>query len=189
MLAHLEPADLHRLLTERRLERLTPNTITEPDALRHELDLVKASGYAVSVEERDVGIGSVAAAILDHRARPMGAVGIVGPAVRLAPDQLHALGREVMLSARRISGNAGQSAMTISVRPRPLGPDRDDLACVVPSSAFLGEGPHWSPADRRLYWVDILAPAVHVSDPANGEDRVLPWPSWSAPWSAAAAAV
>jgi sugar lactone lactonase YvrE len=62
------------------------------------------------------------------------------------------------------------------VQPRPLGPDRADVKCAIPASAFLGEGPHWSAADGKLYFVDILAPAVCVGDCAAGTYRALPVP-------------
>ena len=48
-------------------------------------------------------MNAVAAAVLDHRARPLGAICIVGPAYRLPEARLHALGREVIEAARRSS--------------------------------------------------------------------------------------
>jgi sugar lactone lactonase YvrE len=44
---------------------------------------------------------------------------------------------------------------------------------VVDAHATLGEGPRWDPAGH-LYWVDIVAPALHVYDPAADTDRVMP---------------
>jgi sugar lactone lactonase YvrE len=38
----------------------------------------------------------------------------------------------------------------------------------------LGEGPVWDEREQALYWVDIVAPAVHRLDPAT--DTVLTWP-------------
>jgi sugar lactone lactonase YvrE/DNA-binding IclR family transcriptional regulator len=168
MLAHLDPLLREQLLNRLRLQRFTPNTITDRDALMQHLDLTKARGYAVSAEEQVVGVSSVAAAILDHRARAIGAVAIVGPSYRLGLDKLHMLGRDVMEAARRISGNAGQVAMSITINPRPLGADRDDVASVVPTTAFLGEGPTWLPNERKLALVDILAPAIIIADPRDG---------------------
>ncbi|MFN3685389.1 IclR family transcriptional regulator [Salinarimonas sp.] len=112
IIAHLDPAMRHRLLATLELTRHTPNTIVDREALVRELDLTKARGYAISVEEQSEGVNSVAAAILDHRARPLGAVCVLGPAFRLPPDRLHALGRDVLEAARRVSGNAGQSFMS-----------------------------------------------------------------------------
>ena len=43
--------------------------------------------------------------------------------------------------------------------------------CVLPARAQLGECPTWSPAEARLYWVDIDGRAVHRFDPATGLDE------------------
>lgn len=176
IMAALDPAMRHRVLQTLDLERHTPNTITDGEALARELDLTKARGYAISVEEQSEGVNSVAAAILDHRARPLGAVCILGPAFRLPADRLHAMGRDAMEAARRVSGNAGQSFMSITIAERPLGPVRSDVRCAFPESAFLGEGPQWLPGEKKLVWVDILAPAVNVSDPATGATRSVRMP-------------
>ena len=174
ILAHIEPARRERFLADGALARHTANTITSPEALRSELVLTKARGYAVSVEEQTAGINSVAAPILDHRQKPLGAVCILGPSFRLTPDKLHSLGREVIEAARRISGNAGQSFMSINITTRPAAGQADAAECVVASSAYLGEGPYWSSAEQRLYWVDMLAPALHISDVAAGTTQEQP---------------
>jgi sugar lactone lactonase YvrE len=159
-----------------KLERLTPNTIVDSDELLRQLDLTKARGYAVSIDEQNIGISSVAAPILDHRAEPIGAIGVVGPSFRLPVDRLHALGRDVIEAAHRISGNIGEFSMSLAVQPRPLGPDRADVRCAIPASAFLGEGPHWSARDQKLYFVDILAPAICTGDPVKGTYTSQPVP-------------
>jgi sugar lactone lactonase YvrE/DNA-binding IclR family transcriptional regulator len=163
MLAQLPAAERRGLL-----ERLAP----DPAALEREAVLNAARGYAISLEEASPGVNAVAAAVLDRRARPLGAIALVGPAFRLPEAKLHALGREVIEAARRISGNAAQSAMTLTVAPRPAEVS-PGVALAVRAEALLGEGPLWSARDDRLLWVDILAPAIHVSDPATGADRVI----------------
>jgi sugar lactone lactonase YvrE len=43
----------------------------------------------------------------------------------------------------------------------------------IRSAALLGESPRWDAATGRLLWVDIEARAVHVFDPATGDDRSI----------------
>jgi L-arabinonolactonase len=47
-----------------------------------------------------------------------------------------------------------------------------EASCVLPARAQLGECPLWSPAERRLYWVDIDGRAIHRFDPLSGIDQV-----------------
>jgi len=164
ILAHLPPAEQSALLAGLGLQALTPNTIRDVEELRRQLDIAKARGYALSVDEQTPGVSSVAAPILDHAGRPLGAISVTGPSYRLTQNQLHPIGRDLIEAARRIAGYAGEPRMSISPKPRPLGPERQDVICAIPGTAFLGEGPVWSARDERLYWVDILAPAVHWSD-------------------------
>jgi sugar lactone lactonase YvrE/DNA-binding IclR family transcriptional regulator len=173
MLAQL-PAPERRALLDRLapLASPGPRAVTDVAALERDLILSAARGYALSLEEAAAGVNAVAAPVLDRRARPLGAICLVGPAFRLGEARLHALGREVMEAARRISGNAAQSAMTLAVAPRPEAVS-PGVELAVRAEALLGEGPLWSAREGRLYWVDILAPAIHCSDPATGTDRVI----------------
>ena len=84
-LAHLPLSELDRFL-ETPLERFTPNTITDAAALRDRLAQVRADGFAWVHEEFDVGINSVAAAVLDDRGAAVAAVHVHGPSYRFPVD-------------------------------------------------------------------------------------------------------
>ncbi|MEV8468272.1 SMP-30/gluconolactonase/LRE family protein [Fluviibacterium sp. DFM31] len=174
--AHLGMAERHRLAEAEFLTAFTDRTVVTGGDLDQQLNIIKARGYAISVEELHEGISGVAAAILDHNAEPLGAVGIVGPSFRLSEERLHALGREVIEAARRISGNIGELAMSINVNPRPSGTGEQNVHVAVPGMDFLAEGPHWSEAEGRLHWVDILAPSVVTGDPARGTRQQVELP-------------
>jgi DNA-binding IclR family transcriptional regulator len=68
------------------LARFTSATVTDPDALRSELDEVRERGWAADVEELVDGEASYAAAIKDRRGVTVGAIGISGPVERLLRD-------------------------------------------------------------------------------------------------------
>jgi len=51
-----------------------------------------------------------------------------------------------------------------------------DIECVWPVAAELGEGPIWSAAERAVWFVDIKGLAIHRFLPETGEKR-----SWPAP--------
>lgn len=174
LLAYQSPEVIQRLLKDRKILALTPNTILNPDELQRELDVTKARGYAVSVEEQHIGVSSVAAPVLNHRGEAMGAISIVGPSFRLTPDRLHAFGRDVIEAARRISGNVGEAFMTIGTAVSPTQSGDGNVKCFAPSGAFLGEAPVWLGASNELLWVDILSPSAHISSLARGETRTVP---------------
>lgn len=44
---------------------------------------------------------------------------------------------------------------------------------VLDARVLLGEGPWWNARTGQLYWVDIEGCAVHVFDPATGQDRKI----------------
>jgi DNA-binding IclR family transcriptional regulator len=68
------------------LPRLTGRTIVEPREIRRSLAAVRRSGVAVEDQEAVIGEAEVAAAVLDHDARPVGAIGVAGPVEHLLPD-------------------------------------------------------------------------------------------------------
>lgn len=51
-----------------------------------------------------------------------------------------------------------------------------EVDCVLDAKASLGECPVWSAEENALYWVDILAPALHRLDPATGATRTWEMP-------------
>jgi len=48
--------------------------------------------------------------------------------------------------------------------------------CVLDCGNWLGEGPVWVAAERRLYWTDVTSRKVHRWDPATGAHDVIATP-------------
>jgi sugar lactone lactonase YvrE len=48
-----------------------------------------------------------------------------------------------------------------------------DVEVVLRAHAQVGEGPVWDERTKTLFWVDIMANAVHAFDPATGDDRAI----------------
>jgi sugar lactone lactonase YvrE/DNA-binding IclR family transcriptional regulator len=176
LLAFAQPHEQRAILDRIRLDRFTDRTLTEEGALVADLALARARGYAISLEEHVSGVSSVAAPIFDHTGRAVAAIGVFGPSARLSNDRLHIAGRDLMAAARQISGNVGAMPMNITPQIRSARSVDPGLECVLPWGAHLAEGPVWSAREGRLYWVDILAPAVHRFDPKTrtNEEMVLP---------------
>ena len=96
-------------LTGAGLERFTPATVTDPDALRAELEETRDRGWAAEIEELIEGEASYAAAIKDRRDVLVGAIGISGPVERLLAggEPSAALISYVRETARAVSRDLG----------------------------------------------------------------------------------
>jgi IclR family transcriptional regulator, KDG regulon repressor len=69
------------------LRAYTASTISEPDALRAELDRIRTRGYSLDLEEHEAGVRCVGAAILGPHGEMVAGLSISGPANRL-PERL-----------------------------------------------------------------------------------------------------
>lgn len=85
----------------------TPNTLTTPAALQADLEATRARGYALDDEEFDAGVRCIAAPVYDSTRRAVAALGISGPAARMAPDALPSLAAAVIEAARALSLSLG----------------------------------------------------------------------------------
>lgn len=176
LLAFSAPHEQRAILARLSLERFTETTITDAEHLLADLAITRARGYALSQGEHLDGVISVAAPVFDHTGKAIAAIGVFGPSSRIALDRLHVIGRDLMEAARMISGNVGASPVSIHSKDAPLRAAAPNVACVLPWGANLAEGPLWSAREQRLYWVDILAPAVYRFDPVTGVNESCPLP-------------
>lgn len=161
LLAFTLPERRAELLDRTDLQPVTPRTVVERAALERDLDLAVIRGYAIDDEEYETGIRCVAAPVLDHAGVPLAAVSISQPAFRVALDELHVAGRDVIDAARQIGGNAGATPVfSISTPPRPPAGAADGIRPLVQHAGINPESPLWDPATGRLHWVDILEPAA-----------------------------
>jgi DNA-binding IclR family transcriptional regulator len=81
LLAHLPEAEL-QARTAGPFPRLTPHTIVDAAALRHELATVRARGWAEAVDEREIGIVSIAAPVRDRYGEVVAALSVGAPTAR-----------------------------------------------------------------------------------------------------------
>jgi len=109
LLAHLPDARLRELLERAPLPALTPRTLTEPAALLAELTRVRRRGWAEAVDEREIGIASVAAPVRDATGQVVAAISIGAPTVRLGAARRRHLGGVVVEAGEAVSRRLGWS--------------------------------------------------------------------------------
>lgn len=110
LLAALSEAELEAFLKNRKLEKFTEKTITSPEQLKKELYIIRRQSYALDLEETEVGIRCVAAAIYNHLGNATAALGISAPSSRISAEYLHELAAAVKQTARDISVRLGYKA-------------------------------------------------------------------------------
>jgi DNA-binding IclR family transcriptional regulator len=86
-----------------RLERFTDSTLTDLDALRADLEVVRNRGYACCDAEFDPAACGVSAPVLDTTGRLLAVVTVWGPPPRVAPDRFPVLGPLTMEAAARMA--------------------------------------------------------------------------------------
>lgn len=88
---------------EEQLKPLTNSTLTDPSALMPQLAEIRRRGYAVTVDEVEVGFTAVATIIRGVLGDVQGALSIGGPTQRLTAARRAELGTTLCRAARRLS--------------------------------------------------------------------------------------
>lgn len=85
----------------------TPRTITDIESFKRHLELISTRGYAVDDEERYLGVRCVAVLIYGHTKKPIGAISIAGPTVRMELGRVPQVAELVKKTAADISAAMG----------------------------------------------------------------------------------
>jgi DNA-binding IclR family transcriptional regulator len=88
------------------VRRLTSTTPTAPQ-LRGQLDAIRTRGWAMSSSERQVGVGSVSAAVLAPEDRLVAVVSVSGPESRVGVPASRRFARAVLAAGREIERALG----------------------------------------------------------------------------------
>ncbi|NLU69917.1 IclR family transcriptional regulator [Streptomyces sp. HNM0574] len=106
LLAH-EPKSVRESILARKSARITERTVTVAGELRAQLDAVRANGFAVAMDELEVGLHAVAAPVHAHDGDVIGAISVSGPAYRLEGETFEELIKCTMAAAAELSRRMG----------------------------------------------------------------------------------
>ncbi len=95
---------LYRL---RGLPRLTPHAIIDIDTLEAQLPRVLARGYALDVEENEVGVHCIGTSIVNGFGEIAAAISVSGPSNRLTGDAMDDFAMDVIAAANLITAAIG----------------------------------------------------------------------------------
>ena len=108
LLAHLPAQRRSAVLTAAGTPALTPHTLSAA-ALERDLDKIRRVGYAVAVEEYEIGLNAAAAPVLDRSGQVVAALSLSGPSYRLTLDALTERVDTLITGAAEISRRMGWS--------------------------------------------------------------------------------
>ena len=110
LLAGLSPAERAAVVAASGLPAFTPATLSSASALDEHLAVVQRRGYAIAIEEYEVGLNAVAAPILGADGQVIAALSASGPAYRCTEERLHEIAPAVIAAGAEISRRLGYFA-------------------------------------------------------------------------------
>ena len=106
LLAHMDDSQRGEILSGP-LERFTDYTMTDPETLRANLDLIRSRGYSVDGEEKNFGMRCIAAPVFDLNNEAIAGVSVSGPTSRVSREGLDTFAGPVMAAAKALTAAIG----------------------------------------------------------------------------------
>ncbi|WP_416985709.1 IclR family transcriptional regulator [Streptomyces sp. T028] len=107
LLAHLPAQARADVLAASGLRKLTPHTLTAKTRLEKNLTEALERGYAMTLEELEIGLHAMAAPIRSRDGEVIAALSASGPAYRFTEERIHALAPALVKGAQEISHRMG----------------------------------------------------------------------------------
>jgi DNA-binding IclR family transcriptional regulator len=105
LLSGLDRAEIARQVPI--LRAYTANTITSLDALMRELEEARQRGYAIAVDELEIGLTAVAAPVRNVHGEIIASISISAPTFRLDARRMPQMSEAVMDAADQVSRRLG----------------------------------------------------------------------------------
>ncbi len=105
LLSGLERSEVARMLPT--MPAYTDRTVTSLETLLHQLDVIRTDGYAIAIDELEIGLTAVAAPVRDVHGEVLASMSISGPTFRLDDQRLPEIADHVVAAARDVSRRLG----------------------------------------------------------------------------------
>ena len=110
LLAYIDEDRRVRVLTQNPREAFTEFTLTDRAALEADLEAIRARGYAVDAEEKNLGMRCIAAPVFDAFGDAVAGISVSGPTSRIGDADIAPLGQDVVAAARQLTRSLGGKA-------------------------------------------------------------------------------
>ncbi|WP_415714608.1 HTH-type transcriptional regulator BhcR [Roseibium sp.] len=117
LLAFMDPDVCERIVSKGQRERFTEYTLCDAEDLSADLSQVRARGYSIDGEEKNVGMRCIAAPVFDHFGEAVAGVSVSGPTSRVALDKVEVLAEAVMAAADRLTAAIGGEVSSLQETP------------------------------------------------------------------------
>ena len=107
ILAYLPQEEVMKIFDKCDFDEHTPFTITDKEVLYDHLIEVRKKGYALDLEENELGITCIATPIFDHTGQVIGATSVSGTTMRMTQERLEELKEIIMDVGKKISMRLG----------------------------------------------------------------------------------
>lgn len=107
LLADMAWSDVLSILKRKGMEKITPNTIADSNALMEELNKIRKQGYGFDNEECEVGAWCVAAPVRDYTGRVIASISISFPKYKVSTKNRSELIKLIVKSADALSDEMG----------------------------------------------------------------------------------
>ena len=103
ILAFLPEREIAAIWDRTEIQAFTPHTIICWEDLTAEMERIRARGYALDLEEHELGVCCVSAPILDLNGQPVAAISVSAPTLRMDRARLEELAPMVLQTAEKIA--------------------------------------------------------------------------------------
>ena len=103
ILAFLPDSEIAEIWSRTEIIAYTKHTIVSLETLMQEIEQIRACGYATDMEEHELGVCCVAAPILDFNQKPIAAISLSAPSVRMTAKDIQTFAPKVLETAQQIA--------------------------------------------------------------------------------------
>jgi len=105
-LTYLPPEEQDAIMSKP-LTSYTEKTVTSPDGIRKELEIIRNHGYSIDREGFEMGVCAVAAPIYNRKGAVIAAIGCPSPSSRMTPERIGEMAKSFKEAAQAISRRMG----------------------------------------------------------------------------------
>ncbi|MEO0773622.1 MAG: HTH-type transcriptional regulator BhcR [Pseudomonadota bacterium] len=107
LLSEMSEAQIDALMRDTVLEEFTQFTITDAPALSEEMTRIRARGYSIDDQEKNIGMRCIAAPVRNWTGQAVAGISISGPVARIEDAEVDGLAEAVMQAATELSAALG----------------------------------------------------------------------------------